>query len=328
MNAAFYEALESLEKERNIPKDYMLEKIRAAIASTIKRDRNVPPENVDVEFNESKQTLRAFIRVTVVETVENPGIEITLEEARKTQKKAQIGDVLEMDGDPAQVGRSAVMQEFEQRKDAVVSGTVTNVDPRSGVVMVQIGRHELPLFPKEQIPGETFTDGQNIKVCITVPVPKEGHTIRGREVVLSRASTQYVRKLFELEVPEIAQGIVEIKAITREAGSRSKVAVASSDPNVEPVGSCIGARQSRLSNILENMAGERIDLIRYSEDPGQFVVASLSPANAKLMEIDRENKTCRVMVPADSLSLAIGKGGQNVRLAARLTGYKIDIIAE
>lgn len=347
MNAAFYEALESLEKERNIPKDYMLEKIRAAIASTIKRDRLIPPENVDVEFNEAKQTMRAFIRVTVVETVENPGIEVTLDEARKTHKKAQIGDVLELDVDPAQVGRiaakvgknviiqaineaasGAVMQEFEQRKDAVVSGTVTNVDPRSGVVMVRIGRHELPLFPKEQIAGETFTDGQNIKVCITVPVPKEGHTVRGREVVLSRASTQYVRKLFELEVPEIAQGVVEIKAISREAGSRSKVAVASSDPNVEPVGSCIGARQSRLSSILENMAGERIDLIRYSEDPGQFVTASLSPANAKLMEIDRENKICRVMVPADSLSLAIGKGGQNVRLAARLTGYKIDIIAE
>lgn len=345
LGAEFYLALDALEEERNIPKTYMFEKIKAAIASTIKRDRNVPAEAVDVEFDEEKKTVRAFIRTTVVETIENPGAEITLDDARRTNPKAEIGDVIEENVDPSAVGRIAakvgknviiqaineavngsMIREFETPHGELKSGTITNIGA-NGSVLVQIGQHELPLYVREQIPNETFSVGQNIKVFVTVSQP-DMKKIHAKEVVLSRASNEYVRKLFELEVPEIGQGVVEVKAISREAGSRCKVAVFSNDPNVEAVGSCIGSRQSRISAILSNMGGERIDLIRYSEDPAQYVVASLSPATAKLVEINTEAKTCSVVVPSESLSLAIGKGGQNVRLAARLTGYKIDIKAQ
>ena len=184
--------------------------------------------------------------------------------------------------------------------------------------------YELPLNEKDLIPGETFRDGERVKVCIA----DVRQNSKSQEIVLSRTCPEFLKCLFEIEVPEITDGVVEIKSISREAGSRSKVSVWSNDKNVDPVGSCIGAKQSRINAILDNLNGERIDLIKYSEDPAEYIVAALSPAAVKMLEIDPEAKTCRVSVPVDQLSLAIGKTGQNVRLAARLTGFKIDIVAE
>ena len=209
-----------------------------------------------------------------------------------------------------------------------MSGTVRSVDPKSGTVMVEVNGHELPLFPREQIPGESFEPDDVIRLYVSVGQPNLRRGSTAKEVMLSRTTPKFVEKLFEVEVPEIASGVVEIKGVSREAGSRSKVAVRSNDPNVDAVGSCIGPKRSRINTILEDLAGERIDLIKYSEDPGEFVAAALSPAEVRLLEIDNEQKSCKVVVGADQLSLAIGKTGQNVRLAARLTGYRIDILSE
>lgn len=343
----FYEALNALEEEKNIPKEYMLDKIKAAIAATIRRDKNVPQDNVDVEFNEEKGKVRVYIKKDIVEEVLNPGAEISIEEAHKINKKYKVGDVAQIDVDPSDVGRIAakvgknvivqaineavngtLINEFEGKKGSVISGTVRSAGGPGRTAMVEINGHEMPLFAREQIPGEVFQEGQIIKVCINMQDPDVRRGIRSREVLLTRVSATFIEKLFEVEVPEIAQGVVEIKAVSREAGSRSKVAVYSSDSNVDAVGACIGTHRSRINMILNNLNGERIDLIKYSENPGEFVTAALAPAAVKLLELDQEAKTCKVIVPADQLSLAIGKTGQNVRLAARLTGFKIDIIAE
>ena len=347
MNAEFYEALDMLQKEKNIPKTYMYEKIKAAIASTIKRDKGVPSDNVDVEFNEDKKTVRAFIKKTVVEEILNPNIELTVEEAHKISKKYQLGDTVEIDCDPSAVGRIAakvgknvivqaineavngtIIEEFETRKGTLMSGTVRSVEANSNTVMLEIGQYEMPLYARDQIPGEKFEEGEIVKVCVNVCLPEQRRGSRGKEVVLSRIAPDFVERLFELEVPEISEGVIEIKGVAREAGSRSKVAVYSKNPDVDAVGSCIGPRQSRINSILANLKGERIDLIKYSENMEEFIKASLSPAVVNFIEIDDKSKNCRVVVPTEQLSLAIGKTGQNVRLAARLTGYKIDIMSE
>ena len=346
-NKEFYRALEDLEKEKNIPKDYMLEKIKAAIASTIKRDKNVPADNVEVIFNEEKENIKVCIKKDIVETVENPQTEISLEEAKAISRRYKLGDVAMLEVDPSAVGRIAakvaknvivqaineavngsVIQAFEERQGSLMSGTVRSVDPKSGTVMIEVNGHELPLFPREQIPGERFEPDDVVRLYVSVGQPNLRRGSTAKEVMLSRTTPKFVEKLFEVEVPEIASGVVEIKGISREAGSRSKVAVHSTDPNVDAVGSCIGPKRSRINTILEDLSGERIDLIKYSEDPGEFVTAALSPAEVRLLEIDSEQKSCKVVVPADQLSLAIGKTGQNVRLAARLTGYRIDILSE
>lgn len=346
-NSEFFAALDLLEQEKNIPKEYMYDKIKAAIASTIKRDRNVPADNVDVVFDEEKKTMRAFIKRTVVEEVSNPSVEISLDDARQINVSYNVGDTVEEDINPASVGRIAakvgknvivqaineavngsMVQEFETRKGTVVSAVVRSVEYPSGNALVEIGSHELILYARDQIPGEKYTENQNIKVCINVALPDLKNNYRPKEVVLSRTCPDFIKGLFEIEVPEIDQGTVSIKALSREAGSRCKVAVYSADSNVDAVGSCIGPHQSRINAILSNLSGERIDLIKYSDEPAEFVAAALSPASVRVLEINTSEKTCRVVVPAEMLSLAIGKGGQNVRLAARLTGYKIDIVAE
>ena len=343
MNAEFYDALELLQQEKGIPKSYMYEKIKAAIASTIKRDKQIPTDNVEVTFNELKKTVRVYVKKTVVEDVINPTIEMSIEEAQSIKGSYQIGDIVEIDYNPADVGRIAakvgknviiqaineavngsLIQEFERMKGTVISGTVNRIDVRNKSIYLDIMGYELPLNEKDIIPGESFKDGERVKVCIA-DVRKNS---KSQEIVLSRTCPDFLKCLFEIEVPEITDGVVEIKSISREAGSRSKVAVWSNDKNVDAVGSCIGAKQARINAILENLNGERIYLIKYSEDPSEYIVAALSPAEVKMLEIDPEAKTCRVAVAVDQLSLAIGKTGQNVRLAARLTGYKIDIVAE
>lgn len=343
MNAEFYDALDLLEQEKGIPKTYMYDKIKAAIASTIKRDKQIPTDNVEVIFNETKKTVRVFVKKTIVEEVLNPTIEMSLEEAQSVKNTYQIGDIVEIDFNPSDVGRIAakvgknviiqaineavngsLIQEFEKMKGTVITGKVNRVDVRNKSLYLDILGYELPLNEKDLIPGESFKDGDKVKVCIA-DVRKNS---KSQEIVLSRTCPDFLRGLFEIEVSEIPEGVVEIKSISREAGSRSKVAVWSNDKNVDPVGSCIGPKQARISAILDNLNGERIDLIKYSEDPSEYIVAALSPAEVEMMEIDPETKTCRVAVAVDQLSLAIGKTGQNVRLAARLTGYKIDIVAK
>lgn len=342
MNEEFYKALEMLEEEKGIPKEYMLEKIKAAIAAAIKRDKGVNPELVDVVFDENKKTIRVFTKKQVVEEVLNDTMEISLPDAHKISKKYQLGDMVEFDCDTSTVGRIAakvgknvivqaineavngsLLQEFESQKGRIVTGVVRRIETNR-TIYIEIGKYELPLNVKEQIPGESFREGEHVKVCVS-DIRKNA---KSQEIVLSRTGSDFIRCLFELEIPEINDGTVKIMAISREAGSRTKVAVMAEDPNVDPVGSCIGSGQGRIKAILANLKGERIDLIKYHEDPADFIVASLSPAEVRVIEIDEEEKTCRVVVAADKLSLAIGKTGQNVRLAARLTGYKIDIISE
>lgn len=342
MNAEFYEALALLEEEKGIPQDYMFEKIRDAIEKTVKRDKNVNPENVGVVFDPEKKTIRVFIKREVVEEVTPENMGISLEDARRISKKYNLGDFVEEEYDTTAVGRIAakvgknvivqaireavdgsMMKEFESLRGQLVTGVVKRIEPNR-TVYLEIGKNELPLFPREQIPGEVFTEGDYVKVCVT-DIRKN---TKSQEIVLSRASADFISNLFAVEVPEIQDGTVKIKAIAREAGQRTKVAVYAEDPNIDAVGACIGPQQARITAILDNINGERIDLIKYYDDPTKYIPASLSPASVSMLEIDPEAKSCRVSVPADKLSLAIGKTGQNVRLAAKLTGYKIDIISE
>lgn len=343
MNAEFYAALELLQKEKGIPKSYMYDKIKSAIASAIKRDKGVPAENVDVYFDEEKKTVRVVAKKLVVEEVTNEAAEISLEEARQISARYDIDDMVEFECDTSTVGRIAakvgknviiqaineavngtLIQEFEARKDSIVTGKVSRVDEYSRVVYLEINGYDLPLGEKDQIPGDSFKVGDYVKVCVS-DVRKKS---KSQEILLSRTNNEFLARLFELEVPEIADGTVSIKAVSREAGSRAKVAVCSSNPDVDAVGACIGPRRARISGILENLNNERVDLIKYSEEPEEFIPAALAPATVRLLEIDKEQKSCKVAVAPDQLSLAIGKTGQNVRLAVRLTGYRIDICAE
>lgn len=342
MNADFYEALALLEEEKGIPQDYMLEKIRDAIEKTVKRDRNVNPENVIVTFDREKASFRVCIRREVVEEVTPENMGISLPDAKRIDAKYELGDFVEQEYDTTAVGRIAakvgknviiqaireavdgsMIKEFEELRGKLVTGVVKRIEPNR-TVYLEIGKNELPLYSREQIPGETFYEGQFVKVCVT-DIRKN---TKNQEVVLSRASSDFIRTLFAVEVPEIQDGVVTIKAISREAGQRTKVAVYAEDPNVDAVGACIGPQQSRINAILENLNGERIDLIKYYDDPTKYIPASLSPAVVSMLEIDPVARACRVCVPADKLSLAIGKTGQNVRLAAKLTEYKIDIVSE
>ena len=327
MNEEFYKALEALQQEKGIPPKYMLEKIRAAIASAVKRDRSVPAENVDVVFDEEKKTIEVFIKRLIVDEVQDPSIEASLEEAHAVSSHYQLGDYLREQVDPTDVGRIAakvgknvivqglneavngsLINEFEGQKGCIVTGTVDRVDEFNRVVYLNINGYSLPLNYRDQIPGETFRDGDHVKV--------------------SRTNAEFLRRLFQVEIPEVSDGTVRIMSIAREAGSRSKVAVWSKNPDVDPVGACIGPKQMRINTILSELNGERIDLIKYSPEPEEFIVSALSPATVRIVEINKNDRTCQVSVAADQLSLAIGKTGQNVRLAAGLTNYHIDIIAD
>lgn len=343
MNEEFYRALDALQQEKGIPQKYMLEKIRAAIASAVKRDRNVPAENVDVVFDEEKKTISVFIKRLVVDEVQDPSVEISPEEAQQISPQYHLGDYVRDEVDPATVGRIAakvgknvivqgineavngtLINEFESHKGSIVTGIVDRVDEFNRVVYLNINGYSLPLNLRDQIPGETFRDGDHVKVCVS----DIRRNAKSQEVVLSRTNAEFLRRLFQVEIPEVADGVVRVMAIAREAGSRSKVAVWSKSPDVDPVGACIGPKQIRINSILSELNGERIDLIKYSPEPEEYIVAALSPASVRIVEINKNDRTCRVSVAADQLSLAIGKTGQNVRLAAGLTNYHIDIVAE
>ena len=339
MNSELFEALELLEKEKGISQDYMLERVEAALISAYKRDRN-GLANVRVEIDKEKQNIRMFEQKTVVEEVVDPEQEITLADALKINRKYTLGSICETELKPKnfrrlsaqtakqviiqgtrEAERSMMIKEYESKKEEIITAIVDKVDPENEDVLVDTGTSKVYLKKAEQIPGEHFAVGEHIKVFVT-EVMKE--SLRGPLVSLSRTAPGLVKRLFELEIPEIQNGIVVIMSITREAGSRTKMAVMSRDPDVDPIGACIGNKGMRIQSIVNELRGEKIDIVKYSEDPIEYISAALSPATVKEVVLDSE-KSCRVVVDADQLSLAIGKEGQNARLAARLTGFKIDI---
>lgn len=337
MNNEFFVALEALEKEKGIPKEYMLERVEAALVSAFKKEEG--GSNVKVVLDPVKRDVKVYKQLAIVENVENPQTQISLEDAKKINKRYTLGGVVEIELKTKNFGRLSaqtakqviiqgireaerglMIKEYEEKKEDIISAVVQKIDPTSGNVVVDTGTSFATLLKSEQIPGETFTVNQHIKVFVT-EVKKE---TKGPIVTLSRTHPNFVKRLFELEVPEISDGTVVIMAITREAGSRTKMAVMSRDPSVDPIGACIGNRGMRISEIINELNGEKIDVVKYSENPIEFVRAALSPATVDDVVIIGE-RSCRAVVAPDQLSLAIGKEGQNARLAAKLTGYKIDI---
>ncbi len=338
MNAEFFEALDLLEKQKGIPKEYMLERVEAALMNAFAKDQG-PNAQVRIVLDPEKKDVQMYRLYQVVEEVEDPETQLTVEQAKKVSRRYKLGTMAEVKMDTknfrrlsAQTAKQVIIQgireaergmlikEYEDKRGEIITATVLRTDDSTGNVTVDTGTSIATLIKGEQIPGDAFKDGERIKVFVT-EVKKES---RGPLVTLSRTHPGLVKRLFELEVPEVQDGTVVIKNVTREAGSRSKVAVYSTDDTVDAVGSCIGNRSMRINTIIGELGGEKIDIIKYSEDPAEFIAAALSPATVNDVILEGE-KICRVYVDADQLSLAIGKEGQNARLAARLTGFKIDI---
>ena len=340
-----FAALALLEKERGIPQSFMMEKIIQAITTAYKRDHD-GVENVIVDVDEENQTLAMFVQKVVVDDEDyvDPLNELTPAEAKAISARYEIGDIVNIPVDNTEFGRIAagngkqviiqglreaergmVYDEFNSKQHEILTGIVTRLDPRTGSVSLRIGTGtestEALLTAGEQVPGETLCEGMHVKVYV-VDVRR---STRGPQILISRTHPGLVKRLFELEVPEIYDGTVEVRSIAREAGSRTKMAVWSNDENVDPIGACVGPKGQRVATIVEELRGEKIDIIKYSDDAAAFIAAALAPADVVDVWMADEGKACRVIVPDDQLSLAIGKEGQNARLAARLTGYKIDI---
>ena len=343
MNTEFFEAVKMLEKEKGIPAEYIYEKVQTAIVVAVRRDYN-GKDVVFCNINPKTEELSVVLRKTVVGDVVDTDTEISAEDAQKYKSGAVSGDIVEIPLETKEFGRIAaqtakhvirqgireaergqVMQEFQSHHQELVTAKVTNVDPRTGNATLEIGRAEAILPKSEQVPDEVLKEGQLIKVYIVDVKDSE----KGPRVMISRTHPGLVKRLFETEVPEIYDGTVEIKAVSREAGSRTKLAVCSRDENVDAVGACIGPRGARVGKIVDLLGGEKIDIVKYSDDPAEFIAAALAPADVVNVEIDSEGgKSCHVTVPDTQLSLAIGNKGQNARLAAKLTGWKIDIKPE
>jgi len=346
MNAEFFDAIADLEREKGIPSGYMLDRIGQALVAAYRRESgNNEATNVFVEPDPVKKVIRMYVRKEVVEEVYDPSCEVTLDEARNIQTNAEIGGFVDVQIDTkrftriaAQTAKQVIIQgireaergmtlaEYSQKERELVTGTVMRSDIRNGSIFFDISasgenENEAILLAGEQIGGEYLADGDRVKLYVI----EARASSRGAQLVVSRTHPGLVKRLFELEVPEISDGTVEIKSISREAGSRTKIAVWSADPNVDPIGACVGARGARVEKIVEELRGEKMDIIKYSENPEEYVAAALSPSSVTSVALLEDGKSCRVIVPDDQLSLAIGREGQNARLAARLTGFKIDI---
>ena len=339
-----FAALAMLEKERGISQAFMMDKIVQALTTAYKRDHE-GVENVVVDVDEGKRELKMFVQKEVVDEVENPGTQMSLDDAKAISAKYNVGDIVNIPVDNIEFGRIAagngkqviiqglreaesgmVYDEYNSKQHEILTGVVTRIDPRTGNASLRIGTGteatDALLLAGEQVKGETLVEGQRIKVYL-VDVRRQS---RGPQVVISRTHPGLVKRLFELEVPEIYDGTVEIRSIAREAGSRTKLAVYASQDGIDPVGACVGTRGARVGAVVDELHGEKMDIVVWSEDPCQFVASALSPATVLSVSLlPGAGKACRVVVPDDQLSLAIGKEGQNARLAARLTGYKIDI---
>ena len=340
----FFEAIHQIEQEKGIKPGYMMEKVTQALLSAYRRDHEGVGDNLVIEADESTYTVRLFLKKEIVEEVDNPATEISLDEARAALPQAQLGDTVRMEIKTKNFGRIAaqtarqviiqgireaeqgmVYDEFCTKEHELLTGVVTRIDPRNGAVTLRLHSGseftDAYLGVNEQVKGESYVEGQRLKVYVV----EVRRATKGPQVLISRTHPGLVKRLFELEVPEIFDGTVEIKSVAREAGSRTKLAVWSADPNVDPLGACIGPRHQRIDHVLAELKNEKVDLIHYSEDPVEYIAAALSPADVISVEEFPDGKSCRVVVPDDQLSLAIGKEGQNARLAAKLTGYKIDI---
>ena len=344
MDSEFFLALDLIEKEKGISKSYMIEKIRAALVAAVKKDNPAAADGVVVDVDPVQRKLRIYIEKTVVEEVANPALELTLEEARAIEPKAELGDKLPFDVNldkfgriAAQAGKQVIIQgireaergmvyeEFNSKEHEILTGLVTRIEPRNGSVHIRIsngtGTTDALMPAEERVPAEVIREGDHLKVYVV----EVRRPLKGPQVMVSRTHPGLVKRLFELEVPEIYDGVVEIKSIAREAGTRTKIAVASNDPAVDPIGACVGPKGSRVGAVVEELRGEKVDIIAWSEDPEKFVAAALAPAEVYTSTLLEDGRSCRAVVPDNQLSLAIGKEGQNARLAAKLTGWKIDI---
>jgi len=340
MNQEFFQALKELEKEKGIKNEVLLEVIEGALVSAYRKNFG-SLQNARVEIDPLSGQVRVLAKKTVVPEVKDDRFEISLEEAQKIENRYQLGDQLEVEITPQAFGRIAaqtakqvvvqrlreaergqIFAEFSNREGDIVTGVVQRLEQKN--VYIDLGKTEAILTPLEQMPGEMYYQGDRLKVYI-VEVKK---TTKGPQILVSRTHPGLLKRLFELEVPEIYDGIVEIKSVAREAGARSKIAVHSRDENVDPVGACVGSRGMRVQAIVNELRGEKIDIIKWNPDTGRFVANALSPAKVMTVEIFENEKIARVIVPDYQLSLAIGKEGQNARLAAKLTGWKIDIKSE
>ncbi len=340
MKAEFIEALEEIEKEKGIKKDIIFEALEAALISGYKKNFG-SSQNVEVLINKESGEVKVYAKKTVVETVEDELLEINLEAAKEIDTRYEINDIVNIEITPRNFGRIAaqtakqvvmqkikeaereiVFDEFINRENEIVTGLVQRVSKNN--VYVDLDKTEGILAPSEQIQGETYNQGDRIKAYI-LEVKK---TTKGPQILLSRTHPGLVKRLFELEVPEIQEGIVDIYSIAREAGSRTKMAVYSKDSNVDPVGACVGFKGARVKAIVDELKGEKIDIINWSKDIDVFLSNSLSPAKVIRVDVNESEKSALIVVPDYQLSLAIGKEGQNARLAAKLTGWKIDIKSE
>ena len=347
MNADFFEAIEDIEKEKGIPRGYMYDKIRQAMLAAFRRDNPECEDNVEIVLEEDSKRIEMNVIKTVVEEVEDPSHQINIEAARKISRRAKPGDELHVPVETKKFGRIAaqaakqviiqgireaergiIYEEFTSKEHEILTGVVSHIEPRNGSVSIRISSNseytEAMLAPNERIKTEALHEGDRIKVYVV----EVRNSTRGPQVLISRTHPGLVKRLFELEVPEIYDGTVEIKSIAREAGSRTKMAVWSADPDVDPIGSCVGPKGGRVASIVNELGGEKIDIVKYSESPEEYIAAALSPSEVVSVTMLEDGKSCRVIVPDSQLSLAIGKEGQNARLAAKLTGYKIDIKPE
>lgn len=340
----FFGAVVELEKEKGIPREYMYERIRQAMAAAFRKDYPDCEDNIEIILDEGEKKLAMNIMKTVVENVEDDNHEILVDNAKKIVKKAKVGDVIAVPVETKKFGRIAaqsakqvviqgireaergiIFEEFTSKEHEILTGIVSRVEPRNGSVSIRIASNseytEAMLSPNERVKTEVLREGERIKVYVV----EVRNSSRGPQVLISRTHPGLVKRLFELEVPEIYDGTVEIMSIAREAGSRTKMAVRSENPEVDPIGACVGPKGQRVAEIVNELKGEKIDIIKYSDTPEDYIAAALSPSEVIDVTMFEDGKSCRVIVPDDQLSLAIGKEGQNARLAAKLTGFKIDI---
>ena len=341
-NITLMKAIEDLEKEDGINKDSLMESIKQALIIAYKRNFNSTDDNIKIEIGKDDGQIHVYQLKTVVKEVSDDKKEITEDDAKKIDGNFKEGDVVQFEIMPKQFGRIAaqtarqiitqkireesrnvLFNEFKQKEGEIVTGLIQKAD--RGAVILDLGKIEGIMPKREQIPTETYHVNDKIKACIiSVAEGKKGTT----QITLSRSSTKFVKRLFEIEIPEIDEGLIEIKSISRDAGSRSKVAVSSPNPNIDPVGSCVGQKGIRIQNIINELNGEKIDVIEWNEDPSTYISSALLPATVLAVDVKEDENFAQVIVPDDQLSLAIGKGGQNAKLAAKLTNWKIDIKSE
>ncbi|MBI4304677.1 MAG: transcription termination/antitermination protein NusA [Chloroflexi bacterium] len=338
MKSDFLLAITQISAEKNLPKEVVLSAVEAALVSAYRKNEFVPNQNISVKINPSTGRVQVWAEKTVVERPSDTRQEMSLAEAKRIKPDAKLGDALVVEATPANAGRiaaqtakqvilqrlheaeySAIFEEYAGREADIVTGTVQRIEPRQ--LFIDLGRAEAVLPAAEQVPNEKYRMGQRVKAYLL----EVSRTNKGPRVILSRSHPDFLRRLFELEVPEIANGVVEVKSIAREAGSRSKVAVGARQEGVDPVGCCVGLRGIRIQNIVNELSGEKIDVVLWSRDPAIFIANALSPAQILSVKLDEKDGVATVVVPDKQLSLAIGKEGQNVRLAAKLTGWRIDI---